>query len=64
MKIVDDDFCTDVYAIAVRKGNKELLDSVNKTILTMKANGAYEKLINCFMPVDGNIVIPSIEDLQ
>lgn len=64
LKIIDDDFCTDVYAIAVRKGNTELLDSVNKTIINMKANGTYEKLINCFMPVDGNIVIPSLEDLQ
>lgn len=46
------------YAIAVKKGNTELLNSINKTIETMKANGDYEALIKAFMPVDGNIVIP------
>ena len=46
------------YAIAVKKGNEELLNSINKTITAMKANGDYEALIKAFMPVDGNIVIP------
>ena len=63
LKIVDDDFCTDVYAIAVKKGNTELLDSINKTISTMKANGNYDKLLDAFMPADGNIKILSASDL-
>lgn len=48
------------YAIAVKKGNKAVLDLVNGTIKELKADGNYQKLINAFMPVDGNIVIPSI----
>lgn len=46
------------YAIAVKKGNKDLLNSINKTIETMKSNGDYDKLIQAFMPADGNITVP------
>ncbi|MBP5588245.1 MAG: transporter substrate-binding domain-containing protein [Treponema sp.] len=46
------------YAIAVKKGNKALLDSINKTITTMKENGEYDKLIQAFMPADGEIKVP------
>lgn len=62
--IVNDDFMSESYAIAVKKGNTELLDSINKTIADLKENGTYENLINSFMPVDGNIVIPEIEDVD
>ncbi len=48
------------YAIAVKKGNKELLDSINATIETLKANGGYEALVAAFMPTDGNIQIPPV----
>ncbi|MBO7486599.1 MAG: transporter substrate-binding domain-containing protein [Spirochaetaceae bacterium] len=59
LTIVKDNFAREEYAIAVKKGNPELLDSINKTIEKMKANGDYEKLVNAFMPVDGKIVIPA-----
>ena len=62
LKIIhDSDFTNnkEAYAIAVKKGNAELLSIINNTISTMKANGDYEKLVNAFMPVDGNIVIPA-----
>lgn len=49
---------TEEYAIAVKKGNTELLDSINKTIQRMKGDGSYEALTNAFIPADGNIVIP------
>lgn len=62
LAIVDSDFATEEYAIAVKKGNKELLDSVNKTIAAMKSDGTYEKLISDFMPVDGTITVP--EDVK
>ena len=62
--IVNDDFMSESYAIAVKKGNTELLDSINKTIADLKTNGTYENLINAFMPVDGNIVIPEIEEVD
>jgi polar amino acid transport system substrate-binding protein len=64
LMIVNDDFMTESYAIAVKKGNTQLLDSVNKTIAYLKESGKYEELIKAFMPVDGNIVIPEIEDVD
>lgn len=63
LKIVDDNFFTDEYAIAVKKGNKELLDSINKTIRTIKENGVYQKLLDAYMPVDGNVKILHASDL-
>ena len=51
----------EAYAIAVKKGNAELLSSINKTIADMKANGEYEKLVNAFMPADGKIQIPAAD---
>ncbi|MBO6219783.1 MAG: basic amino acid ABC transporter substrate-binding protein [Treponema sp.] len=63
LKIVDDDFFTDEYAIAVKKGNTELLNSINKTIQTMKENGSYQKLLDAFMPVDGQIRVLTASDL-
>ena len=64
LTIVDAPFAVEQYAIAVKKGNKALLDSINKTIMTIKIDGTYENLINAFMPVDGNIVIPEIADVD
>lgn len=57
--VVDIDLAIEEYAIAVKKGNPELLASINSTIAAMKANGEYEALVNAFMPVDGNIVLPA-----
>ena len=61
LTILDFDLATDVYAIAVQKGNTELLKSINKTISDMKADGRYEALVADFMPTDGKIKIPAIE---
>lgn len=58
LKILDIKFTREEYAIAVAKGNTELLDSINKTIAAMKENGQYEELVNAFIPADGNISIP------
>lgn len=63
LKIVDDDFFTDEYAIAVRKGNDELLNSINKTIRTIKNNGVYNKMLEAFMPLNGEVKILNAEDL-
>lgn len=57
--IVDIDLATEEYAVAVKKGNKEVLDAVNGTITAMKADGTYESLVNAFMPADGAIKIPA-----
>ena len=64
LKIIHDPEFTnnkEAYAIAVKKGNTELLSSINKTISDMKANGDYEKLVNAFMPADGKIAVPANE---
>ena len=52
------------YAIAVKKGNPDLLAQINSTIAVMKENGEYEDLVNAFMPTDGKIVIPTVEDVS
>ena len=49
------------YAIAVKKGNAALLESINNTIFGMKESGDYEALVNAFMPADGKISIPAVE---
>ncbi|MBQ9539400.1 MAG: transporter substrate-binding domain-containing protein [Treponema sp.] len=59
LMIVNDKFSSEEYAIAVRKGHVELLDSINKTIRDMKADGTYEKLLATFIPADGNIKLPA-----
>ncbi len=64
LKIIDFDLAIEEYAIAVKKGNKELLDSINATIAKMRANGDYEALINAFMPADGAIAIPASKSLS
>ena len=64
LKIVRDPFFAEnkeEYAIAVKKGNTALLAKIDDTINTMKKNGDYEKLVNAFMPADGNIQIPASE---
>lgn len=56
LKILDIKFNKEQYAIAVAKGNAELLESINTTIKTMRDNGEYEKLVAAFMPVDGSAI--------
>lgn len=54
--ILDADLATEEYAIAVKKGNTELLESINATIKRVKEDGTYEALVNSFMPLDGGEV--------
>lgn len=46
------------YAIAVKKGNSELLNNINKTISDIKENGKYDMLIQSYMPASGKVQIP------
>ena len=55
--IVDPNLEPEEYAIAVKKGNTELLDSINATIARMKEDGSYEALVNAFMPAEGDEAI-------
>ena len=61
LDIVKDKFAKEEYAIAVKKGNSELVAAINSTIEKMKANGEYEALVAAFMPADGAIVAADLE---
>lgn len=61
LKIIRDPVFADnkeEYAIAVKKGNEALLNDINKTIEDLKSSGEYDKLLQAFMPADGNIQVP------
>lgn len=45
LKVLDDAYADEEYAVAVKKGNKELLDSVNKALSELKADGTVDKII-------------------
>jgi len=62
LTIIRDDFFAEnkeEYAIALKKGNEELLATINAVIAEMKANGDYEALVNAFMPANGEITVPA-----
>lgn len=50
IRILDVEFGTEEYAIAVAKGNTELLDIINATIKEMKENGTYDAMIAKYFP--------------
>lgn len=64
LKIIKNKFVEEEYAVAVRKGNKELLDSINKTIREARENGTYKTLVNAFISVEGNIQLPETEEAE
>lgn len=49
------------YAIAVKKGNTALLNSINETIKTLQSNGKYDELVRVFISHDSGLKIPEIE---
>ena len=59
LKIVEDPqaFETEEYAIAVKKGNTELLDKINETLSEMKASGEIEQLA---MEYDEKLRVPQV----
>lgn len=50
LKILDVEFGTEEYAIAVNKGNTELLEIVNATINEMMEDGTYDEMIAEYFP--------------
>lgn len=60
LEILTGSFAREEYAIAVKKGNTALLNSVNSAIAKMADSGDYDMLRQAFMPADGNITIPDI----
>ena len=62
LKIIHDPEFTEnkeAYAIAVKKGNTELLNGINATIKEIKENGEYAKLTAAYMPASGSVTIPA-----
>jgi polar amino acid transport system substrate-binding protein len=53
--VADSAFAPEQYGIAVKKGNAEMLDKVNKGIAAIKSDGTYEKLFTQYFgaPVAG-----------
>lgn len=60
LKIVEDKFVSEDYAIAVKKGNTELLNSINATIQKMKQDGNYDALINFYIMKADGAQVPSV----
>ena len=45
LKVLDEAYADENYAIAVKKGNKELIDGVNKALSELKADGTIDSII-------------------
>lgn len=45
LKILDEAYTDEAYAIAVRKGNAQLLDAINKAIGELKEAGTFDKIV-------------------
>lgn len=46
VKVIDIPLTVEQYAFAVKKGNSELLASLNSFLATIKSNGEFEKILN------------------
>ena len=45
LKLLDKAYATEEYAIAVKKGNTEMLNAINKALADLKADGTVDKII-------------------
>ncbi len=52
LKILDGDWVTEDYAIAVQKGNTQLLDAVNKAMSELKADGTFQDIVDKYIKAD------------
>ncbi len=51
--IEGENYTEEEYAICVKKGNKDLLDKINKALEELKAEGKLDEIINKYIPADG-----------
>lgn len=54
LKICEVKFVSEFYSIAVRKGDTALLNSINKTLKTIRENGKYDEILSVYVPTDGS----------
>ena len=52
LKILDAEYVEEEYAIAVKKGNTELLDQINEVLAEMKENGELQQIIDKYITAD------------
>lgn len=52
LKILDEAFTEEEYAIAVKKGNKELLDKMNAAIKELKDSGELQKIVDKYITAE------------
>lgn len=49
IKLVDEAYTEEEYAIAIAKGNEELLEKVNTALNTLKENGKFDEVVNKYI---------------
>ena len=52
LKILETEYVTEDYAIAVSKDNKELLEKINKALEELKKDGTIDKIIAKYIPAE------------
>ncbi len=52
LKILDGDWVTEDYAIAVQKGNTQLLDAVNAAMDELKADGTFQSIVDRYIKAE------------
>ena len=50
VKLLEGLFDEEEYALAVKKGNKELLDAINQALKDIKADGTFDKIVEKYIP--------------
>ena len=52
LQILDTEYVEEDYAICVAKENTELLDSINKALAELQADGTIDKIIKKYIPAE------------
>ena len=52
LKILDTEYVTEDYAIAVAKENTELLEKINTAMAELKADGTIDKIVDKYIPAE------------
>ena len=55
IRIIDEEFALEDYAMCVKKGNKELLDKVNAALKKIREDGTLQKIIDNYIGTDDTV---------
>ena len=50
LKLLENLFDEEEYALAVKKGNKELLEAINQALKELKENGTFDQIVEKYIP--------------